>query len=111
MVFDFFARASHGEFYPQLPRMNLTRNYQGVSHANGSKTIMSSNLNRQRHLPRSKRWTSSAARPEPISPQNARRNYERYLALARAEGQIGNTVGAENYYQYAEHYFRSMSSS
>jgi hypothetical protein len=27
---------------------------------------------------------------------------------ARAEAQIGNTVGAENYYQYAEHYFRSM---
>ena len=25
------------------------------------------------------------------------------------ESQIGNTVGAENYYQYAEHYFRSMS--
>jgi hypothetical protein len=41
--------------------------------------------------------------------RNARRNYERYLALARAETQIGNTVGAENYYQYAEHYFRSMS--
>ena len=57
---------------------------------------------------RSKRWTSSAARPEPIGSQNARRNYERYLALARAEAQIGNTVGAENYYQYAEHYFRSM---
>ncbi len=36
--------------------------------------------------------------------------YERYLALARAEAQIGNTVAAENYYQYAEHYFRSMSS-
>ena len=65
----------------------------------------------QRHLPaRSKRWTSSAPRPEPVGPQNARRNYERYLALARAEAQIGNTVGAENYYQYAEHYFRSMSS-
>ena len=73
---------------------------------NGSKTLMSSSPNRQRHLPaRSKRWT-----PEPIVPQNARRNYERYLALARAEAQIGNTVGAENYYQYAEHYFRSMSS-
>ena len=57
---------------------------------------------------RSRRWTSGAARPEPIGSQNARRNYERYLALARAEGQIGNTVGAENYYQYAEHYFRSM---
>jgi len=42
--------------------------------------------------------------------QNAQRNYERFLALARAEAQIGNTVGAENYYQYAEHYFRSMRS-
>ncbi len=58
---------------------------------------------------RSKRWASSAARPEPGS-QNAQRNYERYLALARAEALIGNTVGAENYYQHAEHYLRSMSS-
>ena len=48
--------------------------------------------------------------PEPKSSQNAQRNYERYLALARAEAQIGNMVGAENYYQYAEHYFRSMRS-
>ena len=55
----------------------------------------------------SKRWTWSAARP---GSQNAQRNYERYLALARAEAQVGNSVGAENYYQYAEHYFRSMSS-
>jgi hypothetical protein len=37
-------------------------------------------------------------------------SYERYLALARAEAQNGNAVAAENYYQYAEHYFRSMSS-
>ena len=57
----------------------------------------------------SKGWTSSAARPQSNSFQNARRNYERYLALARAEAQSGNTVAAENYYQYAEHYFRSMS--
>ena len=59
---------------------------------------------------RPKRWTSSARRPEPKSSQSAERNYERYLALARAEAQIGNTVGAENYYQHAEHYFRSMRS-
>jgi len=59
---------------------------------------------------RSKRWTSSAARGEPKSSQNAQRNYERYLALARAEALVGNTVGAENYYQYAEHHYRSMSS-
>ena len=30
--------------------------------------------------------------------------------LAQAEAQNGNTVAAENYYQYAEHYFRSMTS-
>ena len=59
---------------------------------------------------RSKRWRPGAARPESERSQNAQRNYERYLALARAEAQIGNTVAAENYYQYAEHYFRSISS-
>ena len=59
---------------------------------------------------RSNRWKSNAARSEANSSQNAQRNYERYLALARAEAQIGNTIGAENYYQYAEHYFRSIRS-
>lgn len=57
---------------------------------------------------RPRRFTSN--RPDPQRSQNAQRNYERYLALARDEAQIGNTVGAENYYQYAEHYFRSMRS-
>ena len=77
---------------------------------NGPKTIMSARQPRAAasFAARSKRWTSSPARPEPKSSQNAQRNYERYLALARAEAQIGNTVGAESYYQYAEHYFRSM---
>src|SRR5262249_37923931 len=55
---------------------------------------------------RSRRWTSSAARPEPRNSQNAQRNYERYLALARAEAQIGNTVGAENYYQICRTLFQ-----
>ena len=72
---------------------------------------MRADQDRQRHLLHAqKRWTSSATRPEPKSSQNALRNYERYLALARAQAQIGNMVGAENYYQYAEHYFRSMRS-
>ena len=79
---------------------------------NGPNTIMSANQPRpaRSFAARSKRWTSSATRPEPKSSQNAQRNYERYLALAHAEAQIGNMVGAENYYQYAEHYFRSMRS-
>ena len=78
----------------------------------GPKPIMSARQPRRTasFVARSKRWTPSAARPEQMSPQNAQRNYERYLALARAEAQIGNTVGAESYYQYAEHYFRSMRS-
>ena len=58
---------------------------------------------------RSKQWTSNIARPEPRGTQNAQRSYERYLALAQAQAQAGDIVGAENYYQYAEHYFRSMS--
>ena len=79
---------------------------------NGRKT----NMNRHQPRPaapsagRSNRWSSNAARTEYNGSHNARRNYERYLALARAEAQIGNTVAAENYYQHAEHYFRSMSS-
>jgi hypothetical protein len=79
---------------------------------NGRKT----NMNRRQPRPaapfagHSKRWSSNAPHPEQKGSHNAQRNYERYLALAQAEAQSGNTVGAENYYQYAEHYFRSMSS-
>ena len=54
------------------------------------------------------RSEATFARPHHMSVQNARRNYERYLELARAEAVAGNPVGAENYYQHAEHYFRSM---
>jgi hypothetical protein len=73
-------------------------------------------INKRRSRPagafdaRSKRWTTGAARTEPNKSQNARTNYERYLALARAETQIGNAGWAENYYQYAEHYLRLLSS-
>jgi hypothetical protein len=59
---------------------------------------------------RSKQWTSNVARPQPNGSQNVQRSYERYLALAQAQAQAGDIVGAENYYQHAEHYFRSMSS-
>jgi hypothetical protein len=59
---------------------------------------------------RSKRWTSNVARPELRGSETAQRSYERYLALAQAQAQAGDRIGAENYYQHAEHYFRSMSS-
>lgn len=76
---------------------------------NGPTTIPGARPNRPAaYAGRSRRWTSNATRPDPNNSQNAQRSYERYLALARAEVQIGNTIAAENYYQYAEHYFRSM---
>ena len=86
MSLIFIVRVSHGEFY---------RNYQGVSHAKWPKPIMSARQPRPTasFAARSKRWTSRAPRSEPMGPQNARRNYERYLALARAEAQCGNTSG------------------
>jgi Domain of unknown function (DUF4167) len=59
---------------------------------------------------RSNRRTSGAMRPAQNGPHDARRSYERYLALAQAQAQFGDVVAAENYYQHAEHYFRSMSS-
>ena len=59
---------------------------------------------------RSNRWSQNRNRSGSQHSQNAQKDYERYLALARAEAQLGNTVGAENYYQHAEHYFRSMRS-
>jgi hypothetical protein len=59
---------------------------------------------------RSKQWTSNVARPESRGSQNAQRSYERYLALAQAQVQSGDMIGAENYYQHAEHYYRALSS-
>jgi hypothetical protein len=51
---------------------------------------------------------SGFPRPQARNAQNAQRNYERYLALARAEALTGDRIAAENYFQHAEHYFRSM---
>ncbi len=58
---------------------------------------------------RSKQRTSTIARPDSRGFQSAQRSYERYLALAQAQAQSGDVIGAENYYQHAEHYLRSMS--
>jgi hypothetical protein len=59
---------------------------------------------------RSKRWSSISSRSEPQNSHSAQKNYERYLTLAQAEAQSGNAIAAENFFQYAEHYFRMMSS-
>ena len=46
--------------------------------------------------------------PKTANPQNAQRNYERYLELARAEMLRGDQIAAQNFLQHAEHYLRSM---
>ena len=55
-----------------------------------------------------KRWEPNTPRDKPSGSKNAQKNYERYLTLAEAQVRAGDIVGAENYYQHAEHYFRSM---
>jgi Domain of unknown function (DUF4167) len=54
---------------------------------------------------------TSAVRSPSNGFHSAQRTYERYLALAQEEARSGNAVGAENYYQHAEHYFRLMSAN
>jgi hypothetical protein len=48
------------------------------------------------------------APPGRIAPADARRHYERYLALARDAAASGDTIEMENCYQHAEHYLRMM---
>jgi Domain of unknown function (DUF4167) len=60
---------------------------------------------------RSPGTNTSAVRSASAGFQSAQRSYERYLALAQEEARSGNVVGAENYYQHAEHYFRLMSAN
>jgi hypothetical protein len=74
----------------------------------GRKTHMNRQQKRQ-FTGRSQQRPSSAQRADLQDFHNARRNYDRYVALAQAELQAGDRVAAENYYQHAEHYFRMSS--
>ena len=66
------------------------------------------NATTPRSQPARRNEPSGFLRPQARNAQNAQRNYERYLALARAETLAGDRIVAENYFQHAEHYFRSM---
>jgi Domain of unknown function (DUF4167) len=60
---------------------------------------------------RSPGTNTSAGRSPSNGFHSAQRSYDRYFALAQEEARSGNVVGAENYYQHAEHYFRLMSAN
>jgi hypothetical protein len=42
---------------------------------------------------------------------NVHANYARYIALAKEAASRGDTIEAENCYQHAEHFFRTMRES
>jgi hypothetical protein len=91
------------------PRTKLTTTEQAMQ--NGTNRVMRTRRPRPAgSFAARPKQHSNGAGPKPNGSHNARRNYERYLELARAEASAGNTIAAENYYQHAEHYFRSMSS-
>ena len=62
----------------------------------------------QRPQPARRNEPSGFPGPPAGNAQNAQRNYERYLALARTEALTGDRILTENYFQHAEHYFRSI---
>lgn len=62
----------------------------------------------RRSQPAKRNEPSGFPRPQARNSQSAQRNYERYLVPARAEALTGDQIAAENYFQHAEHYFRSM---
>jgi hypothetical protein len=57
---------------------------------------------------RPSRSESNSMRVQSNGNQNAQKRYAQYLELARYHASIGDRVGAENYSQHAEHYFRTM---
>ncbi len=71
-------------------------------------TKIMTNAMSRRSQPAQRNEPSGFPRPQVRNSQNAQRNYERYLVLARAEALTGDRIAAENYFQHAEHYFRLM---
>ncbi len=47
-------------------------------------------------------------RGENQNPADLRKNFEKYVEMAKATAQAGDRVESEKYYQYAEHFLRTM---
>ncbi|RYC15318.1 DUF4167 domain-containing protein [Ciceribacter ferrooxidans] len=56
---------------------------------------------------RARGGSRGGARGPANSPKAAMDRYEHYLALAQETARSGDRIEAENYYQHAEHYYRS----
>ncbi len=63
----------------------------------------------KRHMPM-RNTTYDSNGPDIRVRGNAHQVLEKYLALARDASSQGDRIAAENYYQHAEHYFRTINS-
>jgi hypothetical protein len=87
--------------------MTTTTDFNRAALQPRPKTKMTNSSTRRGFQPR-KTESPGLHRANARIPQNAQRNYEHYLALAHAETLTGDRISAENYFQHAEHYLRSM---
>ena len=58
----------------------------------------------ERHRQPQKNLNGDSA--EPRTRSNPQQFVEKYLTLARDAASLGDPISAENYYQYADHYYR-----
>lgn len=63
----------------------------------------------KRHMPM-RNTTYDSNGPDIRVRGNAHQVLEKYLAMARDAASQGDRIAAENYYQHAEHYFRTINS-
>jgi hypothetical protein len=104
------------QLHPDLPnasahgftRRDLWTHMTTTSELKGGAAQPHPNIKMARNSQIRKAKASGFRDPDTMLPQNAQRNYERYLSLARAEALSGDPIAAENYFQHAEHYLRSM---
>ena len=76
---------------------------------NGQKQRMRGRNNRKSHNPLTRVYESNG--PDVKIRGTAHHVAEKYLQLARDAQTSGDPVGAENYYQHAEHYFRMIAAA
>ncbi|MGB0672021.1 MAG: DUF4167 domain-containing protein [Rhodospirillales bacterium] len=78
-----------------------------MKHVNNGRRGRSRN-NNPKHRPSGKNTTFESNGPDVKVRGTAPQIVEKYLSLARDATSSGERIGAEAYYQYAEHYYRVM---
>lgn len=93
----------------QGPHVKRPRGRSGQSGGNGSGNNASSSA-RNKNVPL-RHQTFDSNGPDVRVRGSALQVYEKYLALGRDAALAGDRVGAENYHQHAEHYFRLLNAN